>query len=211
VTAVLGHGKFQMDEFGGITGEDILANAPALSLPQAEFTCPLQAGIQENVGFAGTSCNSIINPCFAQCNAVALLASRCRSKVSIGGSTEFTPSNAAKMTIQSRSDVEYSGLAITVVGYAQFNVKIGLRLSNANGYDKREILHNKWAIAPILYFKTIDFEATDFVMGHQFSGNFPSSLYSAQVYLEAFALGIGDSGGDGFCKTELIDFVKISN
>ncbi len=210
VAAALGHNKFSMDEFGGISSQTFL---PPVALPTkftAEFNCPLATGQHEsNCSVFGVLCGASASDCKIEVSADAVGAGGSRSKGSLGDKFDLSGGPFSKMTVSSQSSAYYSGgVESLILGYSQFNAKLGVRLQGP-GLDKITIVRDEWCVAPLLWYKTIQFGASDYLMQATFTGSFSNgTTYTAQAYAEAFGLAIGLASGGGRCQLHTFDFVK---
>lgn len=204
VAAVLGHQKFQLDEFGGIQAEIFLPQGPPPVNFTATFTPPLTGGIsEETANGVSIDCDSdITESSISVRSSITDIAGSCRSKASAGGSAELTFGTFNKVTVSARSDEFYFGMALSLGGYGQFNAKLGLRLKS-DSQDKVTIVHERWCIAPVLWVATIEHDVDNHLMQATFNGNFQTGqTLVAEIYVECFSLSIanGPAGGDVSCK-----------
>ncbi len=213
VAGILGHNKFTMDEFGGISLSSSIALGP-LPTPvfSTSFNCPLGAITEEeNAGGIAYDCKPEVDNCGIEVNAGTSFIGSCRTKGSLGGKYDLSGGTFTKTTVSAQSNAYYFGCAYGIASYGQFNVKIGVRLKGP-GINKTTIVHENWCIAPVLWFSTIHFDQDDFLAQAVFSGTFASGdTFTAQAYAETYGLSIGlISGGGGFCYLHEFDFVRVT-
>ena len=205
---VLGHSKFTMDEFGGLTSHTEIPKAiPPLSF-DGELTCPynIKDDFANVAGLAG--CTADIPGCSITLDVNAFsLAAGCRTKGSIGDKLTLPAGNFTKATVNARFNFDYYGIAMSLAGYGQYNAKLGLRLTG-NNLDKVTIIHDAWCFAPIIFYNTVEKDAFDFPAQVTFTGSFNGDL-NPMVYCENFVLALGINSTCGFMHVNSIDFIKL--
>lgn len=205
---ILGHTKFTMDEFGGISS---VTDIPKFEIPKsfdAELTCPydIKDEFTNNVGIA--HCTSSVPGCSMHVEADAYtLAGGCRSKASIGDKVQLPSGNFTKATVNAQFDFNYFGLALSLFGYGQYNVKIGLRLTG-NNLDKVTIVHDAWCIAPLVFYNEISKDASNYPAQVTYTGSFSGAI-NPMVYCENFAITSDINSTGGFTYVNSIDFIKL--
>lgn len=207
-TEILGHGKFTMDEFGGLTSHTEIPKLPDPAAFDGELHCPYETKDEfENVAAIST-CTSVISGCSITLDVYALsLVAGCRTKGSIGDKLDLPAGNFTKATVNARLNFEYFGLALSLAGYGQYNAKLGLRLTG-NNQDKLTIVHDAWCFAPIIFYNEIEKDADNYPAQVSFTGNF-SGMLTPMVYAESFALALGINSTGGYMHVNSIDFIKL--
>ncbi len=210
VAKILGHNNFQLDEFGGISN---LSSLPQLTLPQrfdAEFHCPLEAALEENNQALLGFCTADVDPCNINLESASMYDGGCRSKGSLGGKFSLPAGAFQKITVAAQFDIAYEGLAMAFGGYAQANVKIGVRLQGP-GYDKIVITRSSWCVAPIIWFTRFEVAEDNFSTQATFSGSFSGgNSFTALAYNETFSLAVPLlQAADAECKSFGFDFIRV--
>jgi hypothetical protein len=212
IADLLGHSRFAMDEFGGISSQTSLPPGLSPVKTTATFECPLtQEQGESNCTLVSLDCFADVSDCSLEVSVSAVGAGGGRTKGSLGDKFELTGGSFSKMTVAAQTNPYYwGGVESLLLGYSQFNVRMGVRLQ-APGLDKITITRDEWCIAPFLWFKIIEFNANDFLMQATFSGNFASgTTFTAQAYAEVFGLAVGVASGVGHCQLRSFDFVKAT-
>lgn len=207
-TAALGHGNFTMDEFGGITSHPPIPKDPLPKNFDKELNCPYNV-IDDFTNVIGISgCSATLAGCSLGVDVHAIsLAAGCRSKASMGDKVELPSGNFTKAVVSAQFDFDYYGVALSVGGYGQYNVKIGLRLTGAN-LDKVNILHDAWCVAPLVFYNEISKDSENFPAQTTFTGSFSGNI-TPMVYLENFAIAVGINSTGGFTNANSLDFIRL--
>lgn len=210
VAGILGNSKFTMDEFGGISNESFLPLGPIPQRFMVELSCPFHVFQDQTNQTLVSNCSGFANDCKLSTTAITEFDGGCRSKAWTGDKFELPDGNFQKITVSAQFDAKALGFAFAIVGYGKAESKFGLRLQGP-GFDQLAIVKEVWCLAPVIWFKRFEFEATDFQAQVVFTGAFTGgNSFTAQVYNESHAIavpaldaGAADSSADTF------DFIQI--
>jgi hypothetical protein len=212
VAKVLGKLRFTMDDFGGI---QVDFTTPLVSLPikfDATLNCPFEVKEESGNGMVLGLCDIRIGDCSTDVESYSVVAGGCRCIADIGNKADLPVGGFSKVTVAGQSDISYLGLAGTLAGYGQVNLKFGVRLRSNTGFDNTAIVKEVLILAPVIWLNIAEGNATDFITQATFSGSFPGgTTLTAQLHAEVFSMAAGltpcISGTTGHDE---IDFIRIS-
>lgn len=190
IARILGHNNFQLDEFGGISSSSFLPLDPIPLRFDEELECPFDAANEETNQTLISQCRANANSCNITVASWSGYDGGCRSKGSLGGKFDVPEGAYNKITVSVKSSFTYEGIAIAFVGYAQSNVKVGVRLQGP-GYDQVVITQEDWCVAPIIWFNKFKGNFQNATTQAVFNGNFSGgNTFTAQAYRETFAMAV---------------------
>jgi hypothetical protein len=209
VARALGHKNFVLDEFGGIHSLSMLPPLALLREFTAERHCPLTATELVTNQAMLSICTGVAEDCTIYVASDAVIAAGCRASGYLGEKFTLTSGSFQKVTVVTQGDVHYYGLALSLGGYNQATVKLGVRLTGPN-FNKTIVVREEWCVAPLIWYSAFDFTANDFVAQAVFGNTFAGgSTLTAQAYNEAFAVGAVGGGGGATVTSQDYNFVKI--
>ncbi len=212
VAKVLGKLRFTMDDFGGI---QVDFTTPLVSLPikfDATLNCPFEVNEESGNGMVLGLCDIAIGDCSTDVESYSVVAGGCRCIADIGDKADLPVGGFSKVTVAGQSDISYFGLAGTLAGYGQVNLKFGVRLRSNTGFDNTVIVKEVLILAPVIWLNIAEGNATDFITQATFSGSFPSgTTLTAQLHAEVFSMAAGLTPCiGGTTGHDEIDFIRIS-
>lgn len=210
IARILGHDKFQLDEFGGISSESFLPPGPLPLRFTAEMTCPFAVFQNQSNQNLVANCDAFANDCQVSATAIGEFDGGCRSKGWTGDKFELPAGTFQKITVTAQFDAYAWGFAFAVGGYSKAESKIGLRLQGP-GFDQLVIVKDIWCVAPLIWFNHYETDATNFQGQVVFAGNFSGgNSFTAQVYSEAHAITVPYLNGcTSDCSAKSFDFIRV--
>ncbi len=211
VAKVLGNIKFKFGEFADIQLEFTLPNATLPLKFDVTMNCPFEEqDVNENNNGIG-ACYTTANDCGMNVQAISEVASSCRGKADVGGKTELSVGSFSKITVATQTDIFYDVYVFSIGGYAQANVKYGIRFRSSNGMDKEVMTKELVAIAPVLWVNIVHGKVDNFLSTATFTGSFPAGTsITAQAHTEAFALNVLNGYTLAYVYTTNIDSIRIT-
>ncbi len=190
VARILGHNNFQLDEFGGISSGSFLPLNPISLRFDETRECPFTAADEASSQVILSVCDADAENCNVTVHSWSAYDGGCRSKASLGAKFELPEGDYHNITVSATSSFTYKGIALAFGGYAQANVKVGVRLQGP-GYDKVVITKEDWCVAPVIWFTKFKANVQDGNLQAIFSGNFSGgNSFTAQAYNETFAMAL---------------------
>ncbi|MBK8429055.1 MAG: hypothetical protein IPL27_25260 [Lewinellaceae bacterium] len=210
VAGILGHNKFQMDALGGISSESLLPPGPIPLRFDVELICPFSVFDDLVSQSLVTNCGGFANDCAISTTAITEFDGGCRSQGWTGDKVELPTGTFQKITVSGQFNAEAWGFAFAIGGFGKAESKIGVRLQGP-GFDQLVIVKDIWCMAPVIWFKRYEFEATNFQAQGVFTGNFSGgNFFTAQVFNESFAISVpfvNASYAD--CSSTTYDFIRV--
>ncbi|MCC6726306.1 MAG: hypothetical protein IT258_17495 [Saprospiraceae bacterium] len=211
VAKVLGKIQFTLGEFADI---QIEFNSPVVAPPvkfDVTMNCPFEVqDVNENNNGIG-ACYTTANDCGMNVQAISEIASGCRGKADVGGKAELNFGTFSKMTVATQTDIAYDMYVFSVGGYAQANLKYGIRFRSSNGLDKEVMTKELVALAPAIWVNIVHGESANFLSTATFTGSFPAgTTVTAQAHTEAFALDLALGFSLAYVYTTNIDSIRIT-
>ncbi len=210
VAKVLGKIQFTIGEFADI----VIDFTPSASLPtkfDVTRNCPFEVqDVNENNNGIG-ACYTTANDCKMNVQAISEIASGCRGKADVGGKADVDFGSFSKMTVATQTDISYDVYVFSIGGYAQANVKYGIRFRSSNGMDKEVMTKELVALAPAVWINIVHGKADNFLSTASFTGNFPAGTsITAQAHTEAFALNLLNGYSLAYVYTTNIDSIRVT-
>ncbi len=190
VARILGHNNFRFGEFADIQIDII---GPGVSLPDkfaVEFTCPMEVQDEKCNSVLATICEARASDCSMFCQTMSEIAGGSRAKADVGENFEIPGGSFTKVKVTTKTNISYYGFALAIAGYAQTNVKFGIRF-RAPGTDKVVITREAMALAPLVWYSKIEGDQDDYVATATFTGTFNAgTTVTAQAHNEAFSIAV---------------------